>query len=210
MADEEDIEVDSEDTQEVDDTSTLSDEGDRGFPAQTKIADMTDEQKVAYWRYQSRKHEAEAKAAAKEHEEYEALKAKAEADRQKGLSDQERALEEAVTKAKADALAEYEAKSRDGLRGNVKSILEMRLGEDKSQGVEFLDFDKFISGTEIDLDAIDAYSRVIEGDGTGNTVGTGKFPKRDPNQGPRSHTRSGGIQAGREMANKRFNIESKD
>lgn len=33
------------------------DHSDKGFPAQTKIADMTPEQQAAYWKFQSRKHE---------------------------------------------------------------------------------------------------------------------------------------------------------
>lgn len=33
------------------------DNSDKGFPAQTKIADMTPEQQAAYWKFQSRKHE---------------------------------------------------------------------------------------------------------------------------------------------------------
>lgn len=33
------------------------DHSDKGFPAQTKIADMTSEQQAAYWKFQSRKHE---------------------------------------------------------------------------------------------------------------------------------------------------------
>lgn len=37
--------------------SGTEDHSDKGFPPQTKIADMTPEQQAAYWKFQSRKHE---------------------------------------------------------------------------------------------------------------------------------------------------------
>lgn len=37
--------------------SGTEDHSDKGFPAQTKIVDMTPEQQAAYWKFQSRKHE---------------------------------------------------------------------------------------------------------------------------------------------------------
>lgn len=38
-------------------TSGTEDHSDKGFPAQTKIVDMTAEEQAAYWKFQSRKHE---------------------------------------------------------------------------------------------------------------------------------------------------------
>jgi hypothetical protein len=39
---------------------TSGNESDKGFPAETKIVDMTPEQQAAYWKFQSRKHEGNA------------------------------------------------------------------------------------------------------------------------------------------------------
>lgn len=185
------------------DTGGDAPDEEQDFPAETKIADMTPAEQAAYWKHQSRKHEAEAKA----HADYDELKAKLEADRKKSMTDTERALEDAKAQARAEAIAEYTKKAKDSLKSTARGILESRAS--KSKAIDFLDFDKFITDDgEIDLEAISDFAGILEG--SDDTGGTDKFPKRDHNMGPRSHTRSGGIQAGREMAAKRFHMESKD
>lgn len=86
--------------------------GDSGFPAQTPLAEMTVEQREAYWKHQARKHESTAKARS----DYDELAAKAaqwdEAQRAQQSPD-ERAVTEAVEAAKAEARAQVLAEVAD-------------------------------------------------------------------------------------------------
>jgi hypothetical protein len=73
-------------------------EASRGFPAETPLEQMTSEQQAAYWKFQARKHENEAKSRA----DYDDLKAKADELAElkaKSQTEQEKALEEARDKA---------------------------------------------------------------------------------------------------------------
>lgn len=78
--------------------------GDPGFPANTPWRDMTGEQQVAYWQHQSRKHEQRVNAMA----DYEQLKTKAaeyEQHLQATQTEQQRAVAEARRQGAAEALA---------------------------------------------------------------------------------------------------------
>lgn len=86
--------------------------GESGFPAQTPLAEMTVEQREAYWKHQARKHETTAKARS----DYDELAAKAaqwdEAQRAQQSPD-ERAVTDAVEAAKAEARAQVLAEVAD-------------------------------------------------------------------------------------------------
>ncbi|WP_163275338.1 hypothetical protein [Cellulomonas iranensis] len=89
--------------------SPAGDQGgeDRGFPADTPIAEMTDAQQAAYWKHQARKHEGVVKGLGNIDE----LKTKAaEADRlrQERLSTEEKALQEAEQRGRQAATAELQ------------------------------------------------------------------------------------------------------
>lgn len=78
---------------------------DRGYPADTPIAEMTDAQQAAYWKHQARKHEGVVKGLGNIDE----LKTKAaEADRlrQERLSAEEKAVQEAEERGRQAALTE--------------------------------------------------------------------------------------------------------
>ncbi|WP_087507919.1 hypothetical protein [Cellulomonas iranensis] len=79
---------------------------DRGFPADTPIAEMTDAQQAAYWRHQARKHEGRANRAA----DYDAVVAERDRLRQASLSDAEKAIEDAREEGRQAALAEARPK----------------------------------------------------------------------------------------------------
>lgn len=85
---------------------------DKGFPADTPVAQMTVEQQAAYWRHTSRKHEERAteyrtaaggKTAAEVKSELES----ASSLRREKLSDQEKAVEDAKAAGRKEAEAEY-------------------------------------------------------------------------------------------------------
>lgn len=83
-----------------------------GFPAQTPLAEMTVEQREAYWKHQARKHESTAKARA----DYDDLAAKAaqwDAAQREQQSPDERAVAGAVEAAKAEARAQVLAEVAD-------------------------------------------------------------------------------------------------
>ncbi|WP_243063194.1 hypothetical protein [Humibacter sp. RRB41] len=78
-------------------------EASRGFPAETPIEQMTAEQQVAYWKFQARKHENEAKSRA----DYDDLKTKAdELEQLKAANQTEQ--EKALTDARDEARREGE------------------------------------------------------------------------------------------------------
>ncbi|MDO5619279.1 AAA family ATPase [Kocuria sp.] len=76
-----------------------------GFPAETPLAEMTGEQREAYWKHQARKHE----KTVKDRADYDDLKVKAEQFDQlqeASKTPDQKALDAAIAKARADTLAE--------------------------------------------------------------------------------------------------------
>lgn len=102
------------------DPATLSAEEFRtkfGFPKDTKTDDMTDAEKAAYWRNESKKHQSEATAKARElgrwsglgeFDAVSGLVTNAEAQRQQSLTEHERAMQA----ARAEASQQAEAAAR--------------------------------------------------------------------------------------------------
>jgi len=111
---------------------------DRGFPDATPVAEMTAEQQVAYWKHQARRHESTSK---KNHEELETL-------RKQGMSDQERAVEEAREAGRNEA--------------NAAATVRVVAAELKAAGVPAddiadLDLSKFLTSEgEVDADKVSA------------------------------------------------------
>lgn len=126
---------------------------DRGFPENTPIAEMTTEQQLAYYRYQNRKSgdvlkqfggitPDQAKQAIAEAEEL----------RQSKLSVEQRALEEATTKAAQSAAQEATAKwAPKVLRATASRFIE---GERLESFLNVTDVNKFISDGELDEEAV--------------------------------------------------------
>ncbi|MDF2045143.1 hypothetical protein P2P98_03135 [Microbacterium sp. Kw_RZR3] len=79
--------------------------GDGGFPADTPVKDMTAEQQAAYWKHQSRKHENRATAyGGLTPDQVQAIKDENEQLRQAGLSDQQRAIDEAKASGRNEVI----------------------------------------------------------------------------------------------------------
>lgn len=103
--------------------------GDKGYPEGTPLAEMTTEQQVAYWRTQSRKHEAEAKKRG----DYDALKTKADqfdALEAASRTEHEKAVEEARKAADTAARADERGKLGPQLVGaHLRAALTGRLAD---------------------------------------------------------------------------------
>ncbi len=72
---------------------------DSGYPANTPVREMTDAQQAAYWKSKSRGWESKAKG----REDYDAIKTERDALKQSVLTDQEKAVQQAVDAAVAQA-----------------------------------------------------------------------------------------------------------
>lgn len=169
--------------------SSGSDAG-KGFPLDTPLAEMTAEQREAYWKDKARKHETTAKARA----DYEAIKAERDQLKAAGMSESERVVEQARTEAreaaKAEARTEYagllvSAKLEAALAGRMPA-------EQVASQVEFLDTSKFLTESgEVDTDKVKQYANGLVPDGK-------QWP--DMGQGRRGSTKPAkGVAAGAEM-----------
>lgn len=171
---------------------------DLGFPENTPLAEMTVEQREAYWKHQARKHEQRASQRA----DYDELKAKAdkfdELEREK-LTPSEQALAQARDEAKAEGRAEAQ---REANSSAVKAMLEVTLASrgKTAEQVEGLlrhtNFETFVTDGAPDTAAIIAHADSIAGPVTGG--GNGHGP--DLGQGRRGqHGKATGVSAGAEM-----------
>lgn len=139
--------------------------GDRGFPANTPIAEMTAEQQAAYWKHQSRKHEANAKAATARLEsmsDYEDLKKAAADAAEASKTEHEKALEAAKAEGAAEAEARYK---RELVQAAIRTHLakhEMRLKATGADGevvvdaniLDVFDVEKLWSDGQVDSEKI--------------------------------------------------------
>lgn len=185
------------------DGGNAGDGGDPGYPANTRIADMTIEQQVAYWKSQSQKHEKRAsKFKDLTPETLAELRAKAEAHdalEHELMSDHDKALEEARNTARQEATAEFLPQL---VAAKFESVSAGRLSEDSlSKILAPLDLTKFVTDGQVDAAKVAAYVDEV--------APAGLDPRR--NKGPSSFglgqqsvtPREPGSQ-GRAMAEKRF------
>ncbi|KMV23343.1 hypothetical protein ACT16_06640 [Mycobacterium heckeshornense] len=134
---------------------TGSSEGsDKGFPENTPVAEMTDQQKAAYFKYQNRK--AEAKLAAFKGvtpEQLQQMQTELEQLRSEKLTADEKALQEATKKAAEEARAAAIAELRPKLlRSQLKSVASQILaGEQLDAWLDAVDASKF-TGDDGDID----------------------------------------------------------
>ncbi|SIB01655.1 Uncharacterised protein [Mycobacteroides abscessus subsp. bolletii] len=129
---------------------------DKGFPADTPVAQMTDAQQAAYWKHYSREHEGKAKAFTTlgvTPEQIQQLQER-NAELEKAQMDAgELALKEATDKAAADARAATEADWKPKLLASqLKSAASQVLsGDQLTEWLDSVDPDKFVGGNgEID------------------------------------------------------------
>lgn len=169
-------------------------QGDKGFPENTPVAEMTDKQAAAYWKWQSRKHEDTVKARA----DYDDLKKKAaEADklRKERETENEKAIREASEKAAADG-AELAAGQR-----LVGLLVARGKTEDEADGiVDDLNLTRYVKDGKPDRDAI---AKAVErlAPAPAKEDGKKKFP--DLGQGKRDGAGKPSVASGREMFEQR-------
>lgn len=152
--------------------------GDLGFPANTPIAEMTVEQQVAYWRHQSRKHEARARDRA----DYDDLKAKADQyDALAAASKTEHQLELEAAKEEAAKAARAEERARAAGRlveAEMRAAAAGRLtAEQLTAVIEPLDRSKFLDGDgEVDAEKVATFIASIAPAAADGGQQGGRFP----------------------------------
>ena len=160
------------------------------FPKDTALADMTEAQRTEYWRHKARKHEGAAKARA----DYDAIKAERDQLKAAGMTDAEKAVEEARNQAAAAAQAEARAQFSGRLvQAEMKAALAGKIPAEKVAGhVEFLDVTKFLTEAgEVDTDKVQQYA-------AGLAPAGGQWP--DMGGGSRGGSgKSSGLEAGRDL-----------
>jgi phosphoglycolate phosphatase-like HAD superfamily hydrolase len=170
------------------------DEGEKGFPDNTPVAEMTDKQAAAYWKFQSRKHE----KTAKDRGDYDDLKKRAaEADklRKERETENEKALREAREAASAEG-AELAAGQR--LVGLL--VARGKTEDEADEILEDLNLARYVKDGRPDRDAIaKAVERLAPPAKEGDKR---KFP--DLGQGRRDSATGGKGSAGAAEADRRF------
>jgi hypothetical protein len=171
---------------------------DKGFPADTPVAEMTDAQQAAYWKHQSRKHENTAKARA----DYDALKARAaKADELEAATatETDKAIKAARDEAAAETLrAAAPRLVRAEFRAAAKGVLS---DEQRDALLEDLDLTKYLTDKgEVDEDKV--ARKVTAFAPAGNNGGSGGRP--DMGQGRRAGATQSKASAGKAEAARRF------
>ncbi|GAA3510010.1 hypothetical protein GCM10022234_00220 [Aeromicrobium panaciterrae] len=168
---------------------------DRGYPADTPVAEMTLEQQVAYHKYHSQKHEKRAKKLGDVTlEKYAEDMAELERLRQATLSDSEKAIEAARTEGRQAAQAETNLKV---IKAHVDAFLEARNVDRTtiSDTLEALNFEKFVKDGDVDTDKLHSVLTSLVPDAG---KGGGRWP--DTGQGKRGGTaKTKGVAAGRDL-----------
>ena len=152
-----------------------------GFPRNTKVDDMEDAEKAAYWRAQSKKHQADARAKDTELGKWQGLGAfdavsttvtEAEAERQKNLTDQQRAQEEAAQReAAARAAGESQGASKHLTAAVEGQLLALtRRGDEEPAealarvrgALKYVDTAKFLDANgDLDLGEVEAFAASV-------------------------------------------------
>lgn len=166
--------------------SGTEDHSDKGFPAQTKIVDMTPEQQAAYWKFQSRKHES-------------ALRSKQQAESKpepKTEAKPEAPLDAAALRK--EILAEIKREQAPDLaRSKFEALIGDRLSEKQRNAIlDDLNYAKFVSEDgSIDTDAIKAKAELI----APAEEQSSSSPRRRTHQGARRQERTSSVQSGKDL-----------
>lgn len=156
----------------------------RGFPAETPVAEMTDAEQAAYWKHHARRHEQVAKARA----DYDELKARAEeADKLRAAAMTEQ--EKAVAAAKEEGRREERVSA---CRDAASTILITGLtaaGVDTDKAAELLgpvNLDVFVTDGKVDVEKVRGYISTL-------TAGVAGARTSPPDMG-QSHRGTGAAQ----------------
>ncbi|MGG7510901.1 hypothetical protein [Plantibacter sp. YIM 135249] len=165
------------------------------FPAETPVTEMTAEQQAAYWKHQSRKHEARNRQYGDiTPEKLTQLQQEAEDLRKQNQTDAERAVEEAKEAGRAEVRAVLAAE-------RVKTALDRALEGRVPNTSALLDLDRnqFINGDTANTEAITAWVAA-------NSSETAEPQKRFPDlfQGQRERVDKSDRETGKAEAQKRF------
>jgi predicted kinase len=139
-------------------------EPDRGFPADTPLEQMTVEQREAYWRHHSRKHERTANSRADYDDvlaERDRLRAQLgqQPEPQRQQQEQTPNLDEVRSQARAAALAEVaEERVRDAFANRAFGVEQ----EDLDAFLEHLNLSTFITDGRVDTDAVNRSLAMID------------------------------------------------
>lgn len=171
----------------------------KGYPENTPLAEMTVEQREAYWKHKARKHEERANQRA----DYDEIKAKADQFdefKRSQMSEQEQAVAKAKDEGKSEARREA---ALDLVDAKIEAAAAGRISTEQLQGaVQFLDRSQFLDDdNKVDTDKVTAFVSSITPDtGAG---GKGKGP--DLGQGRRpGRAGSSAKEKGQEEARRRF------
>lgn len=168
------------------------------FPADTAVKDMSADQQAAYWKHQARKHEDRAKAFdGLTPEQVRKNAADLEELRKKGLSDSDRAIEEAVQRGRTEANGASAVKVAD-------TALRMALRGRLVDGSTLLNKPSFVKDGEADIDAIEKW---VDDNSAPKDGGGGK-PFPNLYQGGRESLNKSDRETGKAAAEKRFGKKS--
>lgn len=145
---------------------------DKGFPADTPVAEMTPVQQVAYWKDKSRKHESRA-LPANEVEELRRKAAAHDAAEAAKLTPSEQAIREARDAGKAEALIEANTRAAAAI---LKASLQARgkSADEINEITAAINTSVFIADGDVDTDKVAAFVNRIAGTaGDGNNSATG-------------------------------------
>ena len=180
-------------------SATTGATGEKGFPENTPVADMTIEQQLAYTRYHSHKHESLANQY-RSLGDIETVKAKiaaAEAAEAAKLTPSEQAVNEARAAGKAEAMLEANSAA-------ATAILEANLVARGKSAEEIADIlgpinaSAFIADGKVDTAKVLAFANRVAGPADGTTTTTRQ--RLDMGQGNRGNrTTATGVDAGREL-----------
>ncbi|MEV0759532.1 hypothetical protein [Nocardia sp. NPDC050435] len=191
------------------DTSPTPKVGRHGFPEDTPLAEMSTEQLVAYWKHQSRKHEANAKALKDSvtAEDAQKLRDRISELESAQLTDEQRAHSEALEAAKAEAAAAARDELLPQLRAaEMRGYASIVLAGAKLDGwldtvnaTAFLDSDGHVDGDKVVKHLTDMY-----GD---KPSGVANAQRPNFGQGSTSQVKSKRGEGGRAEAARRFGSE---
>lgn len=168
---------------------------DRGYPADTPVAEMTEAQQAAYWKYHSRHWQARAEG----RKDYDQIKNERDQLKAQTQTAEEKAIEDARAEGRAEALKEYAPRVARGTLISALATRGMKREEIDAQ-LEFVDLSKFVTADgETDADKVEAYVQGVA-PSTGQTwpdMGAGR--RGDPG----GRKAGGSVQAGRDAYHNR-------
>lgn len=171
---------------------------DKGYPADTPLAEMTPEQREAYWKHQARKHETRANA----RQDYDDIKAERDQLKQATETASDKAIREAKQAARLEALAEAAPRLVAAeFRAAAKGVLTK---EQVDELLEDLNTAKYLDDKgEVDVVRIERKVAAFAPSGGADGAGGRQGRHADAGQGRRGPAGASKRDAGLEEARRR-------